>query len=478
MIHWCRAVAIVGFTWLVLFQQLLIAEDSGGKSDEIKYPTEMASFELTVLAEGGDPIADASIDLGGMRSAEDSGSWYFWPTYNTGKIGTIKTDANGKATIPYPVKFGHPPDWNTASEVTATITHPDYISKELAADPSSGKAEVTLRSGCRLTLSAVDSANERVPFGLMIAGPGRSAKWADGEDGARYSQAIPDGTWQSMLVSPWADGRHLFSPLISIRLRDGQSVGIRNIKSKPGVRLQGVLDNSVPHPVTGGKVIVHCLPKPDGRTYAKDSTASLAWRTSAEIAEDGTFEIPSIPRRGLVQIITICNGYTRKNENVPKRNFAFRQGLFIELGENDVQSATIPMEKTASVKVRVLKPDGTPLPNAWTTVCPNQHFHLSGASIVGSIWESINEIKHQLDPEFEMPSHEDEKSRYLQVRTNEQGIAMINDIPDHGRESVSAGHEDYIMPFAKDGAAREKVVMITGGEVTEVEIKMLEKKCE
>ncbi len=458
------AIAIVTVVNIVV----LVAPLAG--DDEITYPTETATLVVSITDQAGKPITGATITPYGCRCLEEPSTGWGWPTGNVGKPKPASTDVQGIARVTYPVKFGSDPDWMTTSEISTMVTHPEFISQQWSIDPRGGKAALTMRQGCQLTFSAVDDRGDSIEVGIMMPGPGRTPKWIEDESGVKRSRAVPDGNWQTMLVSPRDDGQHLFSGVFSIRLRDGQAVNIRNVTLRPGLRLRGRVSDDVPRPVTGGKIVANAIPKPAGNSWANENP-SVTWVTSTKINDDGTFEFPSLPRSGVLQLITVCNGYLGVNQDQPEPKPVFRQGMFLDLDDVDVdKGVTIPMEPAGTVKVKVLKPDGQPLADAYVAMCPNQLLHLGGSTILGESWESVDEIRLQLNPDHELPTPNFRESRYSQ-KTNQDGIAIIGDLPIGKSESVYVFNDQFAIPTFQGG--RQVRVDIKDTNPVELEIELV-----
>ncbi|TWU01069.1 hypothetical protein [Stieleria varia] len=449
-----------------------LAEDVEDE-DRIIEPTETAPLVVSVKDEEGKPIAGVVVRPYACRCLEDRGSHYGWPTYNVGPPGAPKTDAEGKVTIMYPVKFGRSPEWNTTCEVSALLSHPEYISERLDEDPRGGTAEATMKAGCQLSFSATDSNGTPVEFGVTMAGPGRNATWSIDENGTRRSRAIPDGSWQTMLVSPGESGKHLFSGVLPIRLRDQQAVNIRNLRLTPGLRLAGKLDDSVPRPVTNGTISVYCLPRPDGRVYA-DENPSLCWETWTNVNDDGSFEFPSLPRTGLIQLIAVCDTHVVKNVDVIDPNPHFRQGMYLTIDErDDLEDITVPMEPAGTLQVTVLDPEGKPLPNAPVSTWPNQSMHLSGSTILGRKWDAIELIQQQIDSESEPRLRMRRRESRFETKTDEKGVAILKGIPLNKRESLLVYHDEYLMPISDARGDREMSYEITDDQPLQLTVEMM-----
>ncbi len=91
-----------------------------------------------------------------------------------------------KRFLLYPIRFGSEPDWLTTNEISIAITHAEYVKNELHIDPTVGESVKELKAGCELTVSARDASMQSTKeFGILLAGPGQSAKWIMDDQGSR-----------------------------------------------------------------------------------------------------------------------------------------------------------------------------------------------------------------------------------------------------------------------------------------------------
>ena len=270
-----------------------------------------------------------------------------------------------------------------------------YVKQVVHFDLGPDKAEVTLKKGCEINLSAVDADNQPVAkFGVMIAGPYDPAYWVDDEEtGGRRTAAASDGTWQTMLVKPQEDGVTLFSSVVPLRVRPSQAVRIRNLKMKPGTRVEGKLSDNVPRPIKNGFAITCTAPKPAGESWTDDDP-SVTWTQWTAINEDGTFVLKSIPRSGKVQIIVVCDGWVSVTQ--PKHR-AFVKGQLFDI-EEDIIRPTVEMEETGTLEVAVSDQDGQPFSGGKVSSWPNQQYYLGGSTILGRRYNSIAFIENQIRP--------------------------------------------------------------------------------
>ena len=412
-------------------------------STEIKIPVEMKPFTLTLVDEAGKPVKDAKVTAYGVRCEESPGSWIGWPTVNAGG-NQFKSTELGKVDMKYPVKFGSPGLWMTLNKIDFMIEHPDFVTARVEFDPATATAEHTLVEGCRTLFSCVDENGKAIDkFGVMMAGAGHSAVWTHAE-GELRSSGIPNGSWQTMLVAPRDDGVHLFSGVLPARYAKGKDVTIRKIQLRPGMQLSGSLADNVPHPVANGKVVAWCLPKPAGEAWGGDNP-SIGWWEETVVAEDGTFQFSSLPRGGTVQLIAICKGWLTTGV---ERGITVGELIEVsdeDLVDNHLAGVTLAMGATGSVEVEVLGPDGKPLSGATVSTWPNQKLHLSGTTVVGDAYQSIEAIRAQITGIDQRLNMRDRVSSRYEGKTDEHGKVTLTDIPLNQNESLFASFDELRM---------------------------------
>jgi hypothetical protein len=400
------------------------AEDD--KAKEIKYPVEMKSFKLSLVDAADKPVKGAKVTALGVRCEESPGSWIGWPTENAGNNEYV-TDDNGAVEMKYPVKFGLPGQWMTTNKLDFHFKHSDYVAGRVEVDPIAETAKHNLVQGCRTLFTCVDESGHAInEFAVLMAGVGGDADWKL-SDGEARSSGVPDGKWQTMLVSPSADGQHRFSRILPARYAKGKDVTIREIPLRPGMRLSGSLSDNVPRPVEDGMVIAWCLPQPAGNTYG-DENVSIGWSEETAIAADGTFEFPALPPGGSIQLIALCKGWLIRGTEGQ-----FTSGMEIkvdeaQLAENRVAGITLPMEAAGELEVEVLGPDGMPLVGADVSTWPNQMLTKAGSQLLGVCVSTVSRMQTQITgiqaPEIDW----NRPGRYIQ-KTDEQGKVILREIP-------------------------------------------------
>lgn len=450
---------------------------AAAQEKEIKFPVETEDFVVTVT-DGEKPIEGVELTLYACRCTEDPGSHFGWPSYNTDVPTVYTSDKDGKVKLKYPVKFGAPPNWKTISEISMRFSHSDFVSDQLHVNPNESEAEKELKSGCQLTFSAVDINREPVDIAVMMAGPGRMASW-NRDDKVVSSRAIPDGSWQTILVSPRDDGRHLFSGVLRVRLADNQDVNIRNLRIKPGLQINGKLSENVTRPVKNGRVMAYCIPKPAGNSWGKEDP-SLTWTSTVDINEDGSFEFPSLPTTGQIQFFAVSDGWVVV-DNGPEKRGSFKQGKLVEIDDLDVEDDlcddfTLEMEETGTLVVTVTKPDGTPLQGAKVSTNPNQFMLLGGSTILGSFRDSILTARQQIETKSQPKFPRRTPLQNFSVETDEKGVATLTGIPLNRNYEVSAYHDDYALPLGERGRGKRTPYICESTDPTIAKIEMIERK--
>jgi hypothetical protein len=202
------------------------------------------------------------------------------------------------------------------------------------------------------------------------------------------------------------------------------------------------------------------------------------------IQEDGSFVFASLPRGEVVQLIAVCDGWLSREPNQQeidvttpwvKRIASARGGnsmwapLVYMLNEPTV-SLTIEMVATAACEVTVLKPDGSPLPNASVSLWPNQSWLRGGNTIVGVGYRSTDLLRRE-----QGPNTVDWLSLLQRFagKTNDQGKVTIFNLP--GKPSIGLGveHEAFDQPIERGD--RSTNVTLKSGETHRLEIRMQSK---
>lgn len=433
------------FVWLNM-SQLAVSQDADA---EIKMQVRWTKLTVRLKGDDGQAVANAAVMPYAMRMVETEGHGY-WATDTLGAPKYHFSDGEGVAVIDYPARMESKfaPKGFTTKLITFQISHSDYVQQVVhcdLVDPANPllETEVTLQKGCEVQLGTVDSNNQRInDFAVLMAGPSAPDIWADDGKGGKRSSAVKPGMWQTLLVKPQPDGRTLFSGVLPLRVRENQLVSIRNVRLTPGAEVRGQLAAEVPRPVTQGFAILCALPKPDGDSWAEDSP-SITWNDYVPIAEDGSFHFASVPKSGELQIIAVCDGWVSKT-TIPEAQ-SFVMGQLFAVQESSV-TINVEMERTGSLELTFIKPDGQPLESGSVGSSPNQRYYKGGSTLLGQRYRSLAMVENLLLPInermnnwFENPSKD---FPYLN-QSVENGRTTLRGLPVGKRARVHLAHAEY-----------------------------------
>ncbi len=451
------------------------------REESPKYPVEVGTLELKLIDENQQPVIGAEVYVWTLRCQESPGSTYTWPTENMGLNPHLVTDGEGIVNLRYPIQFGRPPNLLNTLDLQINVEHAMFVRRQLFIVPFGGTATESLKAGCELSISARDESLQPVrDFGILMAGAGRYARWVVDEQNVRRSRAIPDGVSHTMLVSPRQDGRHLFSGILPVKLREGQDVSLRNLPLRVGLRVTGFLSKKVTRPIVDGQIIAWCLPR-QAEQETPNMNSILGWQDIVDIKDDGTFEFPSLPRTGKIQLIAICRGWVVKNEEINAADQV--TGITIDLESQEdlgdqLSDIEVPMEKTGKLKVLVKKPNGEPLKGAIVSTWPNQSLNFFGSQVLGGAarTRSMQRILWQMDPAQQKNQDNSYVIGRFTQETDGNGIVVLNDIPVGTKQQVMIEHADYQLPQEVGKNNRFLDYVCADTEITELSVIVEESK--
>ncbi len=424
------------------------------RSKEVDF-TEMTDLTVVLTDEHGQPISGALVMAYAMRMVERGGHGY-WPYEKIGPPKTVISDASGKANISYPSHVGAGPRVLTPRLVTFSVKHANFVQETVHFDLGPPQAEVTLKAGCEVELSAVDTNGKPLSrFGVMVAGPSASELWEDADHGGRRTRAINDGTWQTMLVQLRDGGPTLFSAVLPLRVRPQQAVRIRNIEMRPGVRVLGDTSQDVPRPVSG-YVMATSVPKPAEDSWNPENP-SLIWYDWVKIDADGTFEFESLPHGGDLQLIAVCEGWISKTTFPDADAQHFVMGQLFEANSSEL-SITLDMERTGTVVAQFSTADGQPFSEGRVYSSPNQRYWKSGSTLLGRQIRSEIIVRNQLLPPGEHLEMSDREFVFpFTTAVQQDGTATLKGLPIGRNLRLSLVHDKFKLADSDSHGVRFKL---------------------
>ncbi len=428
------------------------------------------SLTLQVASSDGSPIAGANVRPVGMRSKEEPGSCYGWGWRTVPGIDSGASDATGMATITFPA---HCRDELTTGTVIVMVDHDEFCGMQVEVSVDA-PPPIILARGTRIRLSASTASGVNiVSLHADITSQNRqmgTPKWQ--RDSNTISSFFPDGQYIARLVGKTAQGPLYFSePTVFSSPSASELDFVWRLKE--GTEFRGQFDELVPRPVRGGWVVAHVAsPK---LIQNACGVLGLRWYTHADVGEDGTFQVRSLPE-GTLEIVAGCGGYvsTDLSEHVID---GIRHAQIMP--DDRGQPVTIPMERTGDARILVLTPSGQPLADAGVGMSPNQSLGRS-TSIIGARHKSEDILEARDAGTMEKLRRESEMPRFW-AKTDASGVAVICGLPP-GKHRVYVSTPDYDQPIESDHGPmrpgeirvprRENGIVVRGGEETSAEIRM------
>jgi len=251
-------------------------------------------------------------------------------------------------------------------------------------------------------------------------------------------------------------GEFVYSEGIGFVAEKGKAYSF-SLEMKPGVRLEGQLDNKVPRPVEDGRAVISVRPKEfpafvvpeDNRDLISQFGNFRFWTSYRPIAEDGTFVFESIPA-GEADIIVHGRGFVSQNGGQPSNRI---NGKLVPLVVGVPQAfplndptthVQVVTEPTASLEVTTVTESGKPIPGARVHASPNVIRIQTG--IFGM-------TKRSHEEPFQHPEQLPELS-YSAI-TDQRGVAVVRNLPAISR-SFDVEHAQYQVPLQDAKGFRDR----------------------
>lgn len=445
------------------------AQEAGGQSST---PVEYKEMLVVVQDEDGKPIEGATILPDGFRVKGREVDAYNWNKKLWGPPVKAVTDSEGKAYVKYPV-MGVPEEKLLMSKLVFSVSHPGFVTvrpQEYSVD--SPEEPIRLPRGIRLTVSGY-FGNDHQPVTNLVPVISQEmahrTDWQQNDDGSFTFSKVSAGSHLLQLMGETPSGEIVYSESKSFDAEPGKDYSF-NLEMKPGIRLEGRLDDRIPRPVKNGRVIIMVRP-PEFPAWTNGEEVDQAfkkydyvrfWRSYRPIAEDGTFVFESIPPGGL-DVIVHGDGFVSKdggelvNSSGPGatkvRNFAVPQAFELEA---PVTRIDVQTEPTATVEVTARTKDGKPIEGATVYLNPNV-LRING--IFGQVRTSSEEPLRSVPPLPELP---------YSATTDKDGIAVVRNVPAI-TGGMEVNHPDFQVPL-QDSRTRYLHITCEAGMTNKIEL--------
>jgi hypothetical protein len=249
----------------------------------------------------------------------------------------------------------------------------------------------------------------------------QAGDWHKTEGNAYAFNQMAPGGHLLQLTGRLHSGQIVYSKMQEFTAEKGKDCAF-DLEMKPGIRLEGRLDDRVPRPVTNGRVLISVrLQEFPAWTNWNQVDAVYKkfpnfprWNSYRPIAPDGTFVFESVPR-GSLDVIVHGDGFASQNGGTFARNFGVPQVFPLE---GPTTQITVATEPTATLVFTAKTKDGKPIEGASVGLNPN--VIRIGGGLFGDTGRSSEEPFHQMVPLPNVP---------YSAKTDKDGVAVILNVP-------------------------------------------------
>lgn len=372
--------------------------------------------------ERGYPVAGAEINLSGMRTVRERGSWYGW----RGDPSLGVTDANGSLKLAYPVWVSVDDE---TGEISLTVTHPDYATFDDDSVLVAPEIRIVLKLGSVLVVSGwIDEPAQvitdvRMHFSWDV--DVNPEDWLPRRDGCLTTTRVPEGTHLVYLEHESPKHGACFSAMTEFALAPGETKEL-HLQLHPARKLVGRLADVVPRPVVDGQVVLGV----QMQSASRDATILQTFQVP--VNEDGSFVVERL-MPGEAQIAALCKGWASKTDEFVELQTGEGSAepsleLEAELQRVDLSSEAefvVAMEPTSRLELELLGPDGAPAEGVAVWVWPNACWRVGacGMFVEDHHWMGISDAR---------------------------GLVRIDDLPA-GSHSFGVTHSELDLPFDPPG---------------------------
>ena len=425
---------------------------------------------VKVVDEQGNAVADAKVKPDGLRAKASRSDHYGWVSERHGEPKTTVTDRNGVAEILYPKYVIEKLE---TGAVSFSVEHPEYCATREYDYPVEGEAKpVVLRKGAIVRVSGYIGSKENIASKIYPQVSSNNVwiapdSWKEAGNGIFESRQIEAGPHYLRLVHFIEGGQTHFSKTVLFKAEKNELHEF-NLELKPGVRVEGRIDDSVARPVTGGRVVARISP------VEKEQEAGIfAWITWSEIDSEGRFVFESLPWDKL-QLTGFCDGFVSASPDSDEGSKSFVRPQLFYLDEEKIE-VNLAMERSATCEVRVVNDANEPIEGAKVTFWPNVRWEDGGSQFFVSFLAKSEDIIRNEKGLHELIARS--RRNDFEAITNKAGVAIVRNLPGLG-QSFSVSHDEYEMPLVKSVGQvrrRDERVNLVSGETAKVTVKMQKK---
>jgi hypothetical protein len=285
----------------------------------------------------------------------------------------------------------------------------------------------------------------------------------------------PDGSWACHKISPGGhliqlmgrrpSGEIVYSEPALITAEPGKASQL-TLELRPGIRLEGRLDDAVPRPVKNGQVMISIRPPEYPAMNVIDDFYDLDaknggrsfWHSYRPINADGTFVFESIPP-GEADVVVVGDAFATKSEGQLYNRVAgvLKESPGLTIPQSfplaaPVTQITVKTELTATLEFTATTKKGKPLDDIWVGMY---------GWAKGSSEAPFREIAPLPDLAYS-------------GKTGPDGTVIIRNIPAEAERGLDVNSDHYQVPLQDKKGWRDRWVRLRfePGVTNKVEIAM------
>ena len=458
---WRHSAAGLGLAG-VLFLAATGCDFSKNNHAKAKIPAtvEFKKVLVVVQDEDGKPIEGATILPHGFRVKGIHGAdGYGWNKELFGPPVKVTTGPDGKAYVKYPVE-GIPEEKEFTGALIFLVSHPEFATmhqQDYSVDTP--EKPIKLTHGIHLDVSGYfggdhQPVTELVPnLSEVIIHP---EDWRKRDNGVFAFHRMSPGGHLLQLMGRLPSGEIVFSDTLAFTAEMGKEYNYA-LEMKPGIRLEGRIDDKVPRPVTNGRVMMDVRPKEypallvieDFYNHDEKYGGRFFWHSYRPINGDGTFVFESIPP-GEADVVVLGDGFASKsNGQLQNRvNGILQKGAVMAIPQPfplvaPVTKIEVATEPAATLEFTATTQSGRPIEGVWVGMYPDV-FRMRGMFgwITNSSEEPYREMPHLPDLDFS-------------GKTDQNGKLVMKNIPAETR-GMEVDHPQFQAPLQEPKGWRDR----------------------